>query len=262
MDKKPLVVIPARYGSKRLPGKPLMKIAGLPAILHTLNAVCCTCRMCVTNRKYDVCLATDHPEIKEAVNDLRPDIDVIETSADLESGTDRVAQVAFLKPYYDLYINVQGDMPFINCEVWVEPLIDFMAENADFDMSTPVAAHNFVDQNFRRKTVTQHVGIYAYRRDALLEFYENRINQHIRATEIKYGLEQLRAVALGMRIKRFAIHKPAPAELNTADDLRYLDYIACRVSETSEDYWMEMQEKENERENDLSDEQPDPNSIH
>jgi 3-deoxy-manno-octulosonate cytidylyltransferase (CMP-KDO synthetase) len=100
-----IVVIPARYQSKRLPGKPLIKIGGLPMIVRTYNQ----CRKVVSRKK--IVVATDSSKIKKVCDDYN--ILSIMTSNKCLTGTDRVAEVA-KKIKCNFYINVQGDEPFFN----------------------------------------------------------------------------------------------------------------------------------------------------
>ena len=100
-----IVVIPARYKSKRLPGKPLVNIDGLPMIVRTYNQ----CRKVVTKNK--IIVATDSMKIKKVCNQYN--INSLITSNKCLTGTDRVAEVA-KKINCDFYINVQGDEPFFN----------------------------------------------------------------------------------------------------------------------------------------------------
>ena len=100
-----LVVIPARYQSKRLPGKPLAKIGGLPMIIRTYNQ----CIKVVSKDK--VIIATDSLKIKKVCDEYK--IKSLITSSKCLTGTDRVAEVA-KKIKCKFYINVQGDEPFFN----------------------------------------------------------------------------------------------------------------------------------------------------
>jgi 3-deoxy-manno-octulosonate cytidylyltransferase (CMP-KDO synthetase) len=104
MSKKSnyLVVIPARYKSKRLPGKPLMDICGKPMIVRTFNQ----CRKVFPSSK--IIVATDDKRIKNVCEEN--DIRVIMTSKFCLTGTDRMAEVA-KKIKVNFYLNVQGDEP-------------------------------------------------------------------------------------------------------------------------------------------------------
>ena len=102
---KYVVVIPARYKSKRLPGKPLAKIGGLPMIVRTYNQ----CKKVVKNDQ--IIVATDSVKIKKVCDEYK--INSLITSSKCLTGTDRVAEVA-KKINCRFYINVQGDEPFFN----------------------------------------------------------------------------------------------------------------------------------------------------
>ena len=100
-----IVVIPARYNSKRLPGKPLIKIRGIPMIVRTYYQ----CKKVVPKSK--IIVATDDIKIKDVCDQFK--INVIMTSKKCITGTDRVAEVA-KKIKKNFYINVQGDEPLCN----------------------------------------------------------------------------------------------------------------------------------------------------
>lgn len=99
------IVIPARYQSSRLPGKPLVKLSGVPMIVRTY-------RQCLKAVPADlIYVATDNEEIRSVCE--RNNINVLMTSSDCLTGTDRVAEAALLVDA-DVYINVQGDEPVFN----------------------------------------------------------------------------------------------------------------------------------------------------
>ena len=100
-----LLVIPARYGSKRLEGKPLLDIGGIPMIIRTFNQ----CAKAVHRSK--IIVATDDKRIQK-ICELKK-INTIMTSKKCLTGTDRIAEVA-KKIKRDFYINVQGDEPYCN----------------------------------------------------------------------------------------------------------------------------------------------------
>jgi 3-deoxy-manno-octulosonate cytidylyltransferase (CMP-KDO synthetase) len=102
-----VAIIPARYGSTRLPGKPLAWIGGKPMIQHVYES---TSRATELDR---VVVATDDLRIEEAVRKFGGE--VVMTAKDHPSGTDRLAEVA-RKVKADLLVNVQGDLPFIRAE--------------------------------------------------------------------------------------------------------------------------------------------------
>ena len=102
-----LLVIPARYKSKRLPGKALLDINGLPMIIRTFNQ----CNKAVPRSK--ILVATDDKKIQKLCNENN--INTLMTSTKCLTGTDRIAEVA-RKIKKDFYINVQGDEPICNPE--------------------------------------------------------------------------------------------------------------------------------------------------
>ena len=102
---KYFLVIPARYNSKRFPGKPLVDICGIPMIIRTFNQ----CKKVIPSSK--ILIATDDKRIKKACE--KEKINVVMTSKKCLTGTDRIAEVA--KKYKaDFYLNVQGDEPICN----------------------------------------------------------------------------------------------------------------------------------------------------
>ena len=102
-----LLVIPARYQSKRLPGKPLLDINGLPMIIRTFN------QCCKVVPKSKIIVATDDQRIQKVCQ--KENINTIMTSKKCLTGTDRIAEVS-KKIKKEFYINVQGDEPMCNPE--------------------------------------------------------------------------------------------------------------------------------------------------
>ena len=106
---KVLCVIPARYSSTRLPGKPLADIAGQPMIQRVYE------RAAKASLPEKVLVATDHELVKEAVFNFGGE--AVMTASDHPSGTDRLAEVAELYPEAEVIVNVQGDEPLIEPSV-------------------------------------------------------------------------------------------------------------------------------------------------
>ncbi|HIU63843.1 MAG TPA: 3-deoxy-manno-octulosonate cytidylyltransferase [Candidatus Avacidaminococcus intestinavium] len=214
---KVLCVIPARYASTRLPGKPLAMIAGKPMIQRVYE------QAVQAYMPEEVVVATDSEKVAEVVEAFGGH--VILTSPDHPSGTDRLAEVALSYNDIDVIINVQGDEPMIPPEV-IDKLAQAFVDDEDLNMATlktlmneedyhnPNAVKVVTDQNGyalyfsrsllpypRKKTVDfkvyKHIGIYAYRRNFLLSYaaYEPTPLEEIE------GLEQLRALENGQRIK-------------------------------------------------------------
>jgi 3-deoxy-manno-octulosonate cytidylyltransferase (CMP-KDO synthetase) len=118
---KVLCVIPARYASTRLPGKPLSMIAGKPMIQHVYE------RACQAQLPDEVVVATDNELVEQAV--LAFGGKAVMTSPDHPSGTDRLAEVALMYPDVDVIVNVQGDEPMIPPEV-VDRLAEVFKDDA------------------------------------------------------------------------------------------------------------------------------------
>ena len=177
---KVLCVIPARYASTRLPGKPLALIAGKPMIQHTYM------RACEAEEPDDVIVATDNEKVYDTVTGFGGK--AVMTSPDHPSGTDRLAEVAMQYPDVDVIINVQGDEPMIDPDI-IDRLAKAFEGNDDLKMATMK-----VPMNMR---VYKHVGVYAYRRDFLLQYAALEPTM----LEKVEGLEQLRALENGYKIK-------------------------------------------------------------
>lgn len=214
---KVLCVIPARYASTRLPGKPLAMIAGKPMIQRVYE------RACQAQMPDEVIVATDNELVAKAVADFGGK--AVMTSPDHPSGTDRLAEVALMYPGVDVIVNVQGDEPMIPPEV-IDNLAKAFEGDAELDMATmkvvmdeadydnPAAVKVVTDLNgyalyFSRSLmpyprnkpegykVYKHVGIYAYRRSFLLKYAALQPTPLERAE----SLEQLRVLENGYKIK-------------------------------------------------------------
>ena len=187
-----LAVVPARYASSRFPGKPLAPIAGKPMIQHVVE------RVRQAERVHRVVVATDDAKIQKAVAGFGGESVI--TRSDHRTGTDRIAEVAAHVPA-EIYVNVQGDEPLVDPGT-IDALVSAMLEEDSVQLATPCSAiHTPADimdpnivkvvRNFdgdalyfsrapipwvrdRAETVAaqhwKHLGLYAYRRDALLDF--------------------------------------------------------------------------------------------
>ena len=211
-----LCVIPARYASTRLPGKPLADICGKPMICRVLERARCA-------RKPDkVIVATDDERICDAVR--AEGGEALMTRTDHLTGTDRLAEVAEAYPAVDLIVNVQGDEPLIEPSV-IDDLIAPFEMDENLPMATVMTrmedAEEQLDPNnvkvvvdklgyalyFSRSLVPypraaagpvyKHIGIYAYRRDFLLRY------ARVEPTPLEKAetLEQLRALENGYGIR-------------------------------------------------------------
>lgn len=214
---KILCVIPARYASTRLPGKPLKDVAGKPMICRVYD------RASQAKTLAGVVVATDDERILRAVEDHGGR--AMMTAKDHPTGTDRLAEVAEAYPDVDLIINVQGDEPLIEPSL-IDELGRAFDGDAELQMATvmtpmedeaeqknPNNVKVVTDKNgcalyFSRSLlpyprndagtpVYKHIGIYAYRRDFLLA-YAKMAPTPLERTE---SLEQLRALENGYKIK-------------------------------------------------------------
>lgn len=245
---KVLAVIPARYASTRLPGKPLALIGGKSMIRRVVEGVA---RSALCD---EVSVATDDPRIAAAVETFGGA--VVMTRPDHASGTDRVAEVARDRSDVDVVVNVQGDLPFVS-RALLEPPIRRVAEDPRVPMATVAVSirdrERWLDPNvvkvvtdeerfalyFSRAPIParrddggggafgeQHVGLYVYRRDFLLRFASWPPTRLERAER----LEQLRALEHGAKIFVAAVSETV-IEVDTAEDLAR----ATRWAETSHD---------------------------
>ena len=226
------VVIPARYGSTRLPGKPLLEIAGKPMVQWVVDAAC-------QSQAEEVWVATDDERIAQAVSNPRSEVRgesmAIMTRVDHRSGTDRIAEVAQLKhwPADTIVVNVQGDEPRLPAALidQVAALLATYAQAQIATLCTPITSREeFLNPNvvkvvkaddntalyFSRAPIPwhrdgavaglasqtefagaqRHLGIYAYRVGALLQLTYLAPS----TLELAESLEQLRALQAGMRI--------------------------------------------------------------
>jgi 3-deoxy-manno-octulosonate cytidylyltransferase (CMP-KDO synthetase) len=241
----PVILVPARMASTRLPGKPLADILGEPMIVHVW-------RRAVETGLGPVVVATDEPRIVDAIETVGG-IAVL-TRADHPSGSDRIFEaVEFFDPEgrHDVVVNVQGDLPTIDpaaVQAAVVPLADAAVDIATIaaeitrpeertdpnvvkPVATPVRPGVLRALYFTRATAPSgdgplyhHIGLYAYRRKALERF----VALPPSPLEQRERLEQLRALEAGMRID-IAIVDDVPLGVDTPHDLeRARSILAAR----------------------------------
>lgn len=244
-----LCVIPARYSSTRLPGKPLAIIAGRPMIQHVYE------RAKLAKRPGDVLVATDHELVVQAVKNFGGK--VLLTSPHHPSGTDRLAEVAHHYPNVDVIINVQGDEPLIQPQI-IDDLAAAFENEPELMMATlktempeseyhnPSAVKVVTDLSgnalyFSRSLmpygrnrhanykVFKHIGIYAYRRDFLLKFS----GLEPTPLEMAESLEQLRALEHGYKIKVLET-KFTSVGVDTPEDLERVNKLIELMREGKE----------------------------
>lgn len=242
------VVIPARYGSTRLPAKPLLEIAGKPMILHVIARA-------HASGAEQVVVATDHQAIFDLV--AGQGMEVVMTSSEHRSGTDRIAEVAEYFQWSDkeIVVNVQGDEPLID-----PTLIHSVAQSLSLHSSAQMATASYPlasiddftnpnvvkvvtttdgyalyfsragipfvrDENTEQKKIiaaaSRHVGIYAYRVD-FLRTYIRLIPAPI---ELSESLEQLRALWYGYHIYVHAAEGSHITGVDTQKDLEFVEQL-------------------------------------
>uniref|UniRef100_UPI0040498CA5 3-deoxy-manno-octulosonate cytidylyltransferase n=1 Tax=Flavobacterium sp. TaxID=239 RepID=UPI0040498CA5 len=231
-----IAVIPARYASTRFPAKLLQDLGGKTVILRTYEAAL------QTNLFDDVFVVTDSSLIFDEI--AKHGGKAIMSIKNHESGSDRIAE-AVQNMDVDVVVNVQGDEPFINKEPLVK-LIEVFKEDHQMEIDlaslmrkiedktqieNPNVVKVVVDKNdlalyFSRSPIPfardldtkanyfQHIGVYAFRKRALLDFY----NWPMQELESVEKLEQLRYLAYGKKIKMIRTNQQSIG-IDTVEDL-------------------------------------------
>ncbi len=244
------VVIPARYASSRLPGKPMLEIAGKPMVLHVVDKA-------LASGALSVWVATDDSRIHDAVTAAGHNS--LMTSSEHASGTDRLAEVAVQLKLADdaIVVNVQGDEPLMPPAL-IRETAEALARRSQAHIST--ACHRIHDrashfnpnivkvvldrdglaQYFSRAPIPyardaymadgampvdlpvyRHIGIYAYRA-SFLKVYSDLTPA---PTETFEALEQLRAMWHGYRIAVTITENAPAAGVDTSDDLQRVRHL-------------------------------------
>lgn len=251
---KTVAVIPARYGSTRFPGKPLVPLLGRPMIARVAGAAAAAK---LVDR---VLVATDDERIAAAAREAG--VEVVMTRADHATGTDRVAE-AVAGEGADVVLNLQGDVPLLEpadvdrlAAAFEDPSVRMATLGvrgaAAEDLANPRAAKIVVDDGgnalyFSRAAIpyrhTQggvpalgpeerepeawiHVGIYGFRADALEEF----VRAPRRGLEAVEDLEQLRALRLGFRIRVVEV-AAVPIGVDVPEDVSRVESVLRSRSE-------------------------------
>ena len=242
------IVIPARFSSARLPGKPLLEIHGRPMILRVVDQA----------KKVqgfdDLCVATDDERIAAVCR--AEQIDVVLTSKDHPSGTDRLSEVARIKGWaaHDIIVNVQGDEPLLPATLvkQVAALLEAHPESSMSTLCEPIHAIEEFQRDsivkvvmskhqqalyFSRATIPydrdaakqdvlslhehayRHLGLYAYRVKLLQEY----VTWDMGTLEKLESLEQLRVLENGHRIAIDVAEANLPPGVDTQQDLDRLN---------------------------------------
>ncbi len=236
MEQQTAVIIPARYGSTRLEGKPLLKANNKP-IIQWVWEKASNCSL--ADR---VIVATDDERIFDACKAFGAEVEM--TSDRHKSGSDRIAEVAERHPEIAYIVNLQGDEPLIE-KSNIELVIKGIKEDKNADISTLVRKItdekdinnpnlvkcvfdiNYYAMYFSRSKIPfergnnkgefyGHLGIYGYKREAL--FKMTKLPQSM--CEISESLEQLRALQNGMKIK-VAVVDNVPVGIDTMEDFEH-----------------------------------------
>jgi 3-deoxy-manno-octulosonate cytidylyltransferase (CMP-KDO synthetase) len=165
------VVIPARYGSTRLPGKPLLSIAGKPMIAHV-------CARASEAEADEIVVATDDQRIFQAVSDLG--FNVVMTRADHQSGTERIAEVARICGWADdeIIVNLQGDEPLIP-PAYIREVAEALASQQKAGIATLAAKISEPEEIFNPnavKVVLNHAGYALYFSRAPIPWERDKFN--------------------------------------------------------------------------------------
>lgn len=230
-----LGIIPARYGSSRLEGKPLKDICGKPMIQHVYE------RVQLSALINEVVVATDDERIVAVVKNFGGKAQM--TSINHKNGTDRIAEVAKAIEA-DVVVNIQGDEPLIDprmIDEAIQPMLDDRELKActlcrpilsEEDIYNPHVVKTVFDlkgnallfsrapipypRNKEAYTAYEHIGVYVYRKDFLMQY----VNMPQTPLEITESLEQLRILENGIRMK--VVKATVPYEglsVDTQEDL-------------------------------------------
>lgn len=232
---KTAIIIPARWASTRLPGKPLLNLGGKPLVQHVWER----CRK--VREADEVIIATDDMRIAEAAFEFGAEVTL--TSNKHPTGTDRIAEVARKLSKFEIVVNVQGDEPFIEPAL-IRRLIGALKKDKSLAMSTAACPLDEGDLEnphcvkvvigingdalyFSRSPIPcdrdgnasptrlRHLGIYAYRRKFLLDYVKWKQTP----LEKSEKLEQLRALEHGAKI-RVITTKGAGPGIDTPEDAK------------------------------------------
>lgn len=237
------IIIPARYDSTRLKGKPLIKVKDKPIIQWVWE------KAVMANLADRVIIATDNQQIYDTALEFGAEVEM--TLDTHTSGSDRIAEVVENHPEISYIVNLQGDEPLIKPESIDEVIKGVKNDGADIstlirvltdkkEIESPNCVKCVTDNNgyalyFSRSKIPYernegfaktygHLGIYGYKREALLKM----TNLPQSSLELAESLEQLRALQAGMKIKTFVVDF-VPVGIDTADDLKHFEEIITQT---------------------------------
>ncbi len=250
---KVAAIIPARFGSTRFTGKPLVQLCGKPMIQWVIEGAK------TSSLISELFVATDHAEIFKLSESLG--VRAIMTSENCQTGSDRIFEASQVlkkeNKNYEVLLNIQGDEPLIT-KKYIDPLIQAFTQSADIDMATlshPISAEEIENLNavkvllnekseaiyfsrlpipFSREKfsaglfnscVQKHIGMYGYK-TSFLEKFCKAPQSLIEKAE---SLEQLRALHLGARIKVLSVNEPIQG-IDTPEDLKKFEDIYNKMN--------------------------------
>jgi len=252
------VVIPARYASTRLPGKPLLEIAGQPMIAHV-------CRRATEAEAEQVVVATDDRRIFDAVTKLG--IQAVMTDSEHQSGSERIAEVARILdwPADTVIVNLQGDEPLVPAE-YINDVAHALINQHHASMATlaalisdhqevfnPNAVKVVLDRfgdalyfsrapipwdraafpeqmsNSKHLPYLRHIGMYAY----TVDFLQRYCQWHASPLESVEALEQLRVLWHGEKIRVKIVPQAPEAGVDTPEDLQRVQQRLAELAAAS-----------------------------
>lgn len=240
---KTAIIIPARYGSSRLEGKPLIKVQDKPIIQWVYEKA-------QQAKLADIIIvATDDQRIYDAVKSFGGNVEM--TSTEHKCGSDRIKEVVMRHPDISYIVNLQGDEPLIKPES-IDEVIKNVKDDVSADISTLIRKISSKDaenpnlvkcvidkfeyamyfsrakipfeRNLGKSDFYGHLGIYGYKRESLIKMTELPQSSYEQAE----SLEQLRALQNGMRIKT-SIVDFVPVGIDTAEDLEKFKNIVAKA---------------------------------
>lgn len=242
---KTAIVIPARYMSSRLEGKPLIKVQDKPIIQWVYEKA-------LQSKLADtVVVATDDERIFDCVRGFGGNVEM--TSCEHKCGSDRIKEVAERHADFEYIINLQGDEPLINpknIDKVIQGIKDYNADISTLlrlitdedELSNPNVVKCVVDnegfamyfsrskipfeRNVGKAEFYGHIGIYSYKKESLIKMTEAPQSP----LEQAESLEQLRALQMGLKIKTF-LTEDIPVGIDTKEDLEKFKKIVESVVE-------------------------------
>ncbi len=237
-----LILIPARYGSSRFPGKPLAKILDRPMIQHVIE----NCQ----SSGFDCAVVTDDERIEKPLKEKG--LPCVRVDDAVSTGSERIAlayERFFSKKSYDFIVNVQGDEPLLKANTLKE-LVDYHGKSG-FEIATAVKARNSTEEDFKNPNIVkciysekdgkclyftrasaphfrdnsigqwhQHIGLYSYRTPALRSFVKLKESRLEKAEK----LEQLRAMENGMTLGAIIVNETLIG-VDTPEDIHRIEGV-------------------------------------